>query len=44
MATCEARLGLSLSCVRPDPHTSGHCYESGTGSWVDDRHAEGGHG
>lgn len=42
---CGATLaGGPLSCVRPSGHIHGHLYHSLNGSWVDDRHAESGHG
>ena len=33
-----------LTCVRTDSHVSGHVYQSQNGSWVRDRHEDGGHG
>jgi hypothetical protein len=33
-----------LHCVRPDGHSGAHVFQSSYGSWVDDKHAEGGHG
>ena len=43
MTTCTHRLfDGPLVCNRPDPHTTGHTYEST--SSADDRHADGGHG
>jgi hypothetical protein len=33
-----------LGCVRTDSHVSGHVYHSQSGSWVQDRHEDGGHG
>jgi hypothetical protein len=33
-----------LGCVRTDSHVSGHVYLSSSGSWVQDRHEDGGHG
>ena len=33
-----------LGCVRTDKHVSGHVYLSQSGSWVPDRHEDGGHG
>jgi len=33
-----------LICVRPDGHAGGHEFHTQHGSWVDDTHAEGGHG
>jgi RNA polymerase sigma factor (sigma-70 family) len=42
---CDAFLaGGPLECVRPQGHPGGHAFHSGRGSWVDDRHGEGGHG
>lgn len=42
---CDTHLGRGpLTCVRPRGHTGGHEFHSLHGSWVDDRHAEGGHG
>jgi hypothetical protein len=33
-----------LRCVRPVGHAGGHVYHDSTGSAIDDRHADGGHG
>ena len=33
-----------LLCTRQDVHAVGHTYASSSGSSVDDRHTEGGHG
>jgi hypothetical protein len=33
-----------LTCTRPVGHRGGHVYLDQTGSAVDDRHADGGHG
>lgn len=42
---CAATLaGGPLSCVRPEGHPGGHEFHSLHGSWVDDKHCEGGHG
>jgi hypothetical protein len=42
---CGAILGDGpLQCVRPEGHSGGHEYHSHDGSWVDDKHEEGGHG
>jgi hypothetical protein len=43
--TCTASLaGGPLTCVRQADHAGGHEYHALHGSWVDDRHSEGGHG
>lgn len=36
--------GGPLVCVRTDAHATGHVYASQAGSYVDDRHRDGGHG
>ena len=47
---CDHRLGGApdgLPCTNPNPHPGhgrGCTHESNSGSWVDDRHADGGHG
>ena len=42
---CGATLaGGPLGCVRPEGHSHGHAYQSGLGSWLDDRHGDSGHG
>lgn len=46
---CQHRIaGGELVCTRTDPHDpdapGGHIYQSNSGSDVDDRHPEGGHG
>lgn len=41
--TCTHTLG-SLTCTRPAGHEHGHVYVSSSGSHLDDRHEEGGHG
>jgi hypothetical protein len=42
---CTANLaGGPLSCVRPEGHLGGHEYHSLHGSWLNDSHADGGHG
>lgn len=44
---CRSRLGQrddGLSCIREDGHTGGCVYVSGSGSYVKDRHRDGGHG
>ena len=42
---CNATLANGpLTCVRIETHVSGHVYQSLTGSWVPDGHADGGQG
>jgi hypothetical protein len=42
---CDAILGGGpLQCVRPEGHSGDHEYHSHAGSWVDDKHGDGGHG
>jgi hypothetical protein len=42
---CEMTLADGpLHCVRPDGHAGGHVFHSLYGTWVDDKHVEGGHG
>lgn len=43
--TCPSTTGPG-PCLNPGPHTAprGCVHEATTGSWVDDRHTEGGHG
>jgi hypothetical protein len=42
---CNATLENGpLTCIRTDTHASGHVYASSSGSWVRDRHEDGGHG
>lgn len=42
---CTATLaGGPLTCVQPEGHPGGHEYHSQFGSWLNDRHDEGGHG
>lgn len=41
---CTVQLhGGPLVCVARGPHR-GHVFEAGSGTWVDDRHRDGGHG
>jgi hypothetical protein len=40
----ENLAGGPLSCVRPEGHSGGHMYHSLHGSWLNDSHADGGHG
>ena len=45
LAMCTTTLENGpLTCVRTDSHDSGHVYQSHNGSWVQDRHEDGGHG
>jgi hypothetical protein len=42
---CDATLENGpLTCVRTESHDSGHVYMSSSGSWVQDKHEDGGHG
>ncbi|MGA8211569.1 MAG: hypothetical protein WB441_05950 [Nocardioidaceae bacterium] len=42
---CDATLANGpLTCERTDHHVSGHVFTCQHGSWVEDRHDEGGHG
>lgn len=44
-ATCPATLGPGgLTCTRPTHDGRGHVYVATSGSNVDDRHTDGGHG
>ncbi len=43
-AECTTRLHDGpLVCIVSGPH-AGHVFQAGSGSWVDDRHDDGGHG